>query len=293
VNFYNLIKQNESFHNTLNEKVEKEKWSKEDKMKLIETIEKHGENWDEILKVFKGKKTRADCILQFIQLPIKENSKFDLFDQKPINSNNFFSNSNVNDTNPVLNQVAFFAKMFDLYSNEEMNSSNILKDKEAYCNSENLKEIIFRTYAKSIDQAQKLKKKEKKKMKKIMNLLIYLQMKKIELKLNYFSDFDKLIQYNKQQIKTMQSQVLADRINLALKKVEVGTLTNKIKDNLKLYSEFYDYFPVNYSFNNNNSSSMFLINGGGEKKMMNQYYCNSNNMINSNSNSEIKFLEPK
>jgi len=129
-------------------------------------------------------------------------------------------------------------------------------------------------------------------MKKVMNLLIYLQMKKIELKLNYFSDFDKLIQYNKQQIKTMQSQVLADRINLALKKVEVGTLTNKIKDNLKLYSEFYDYFPVNYSFNNNNSSSMFLTNGG-EKKMMNHTYSNANSMINSISNGEIKFLDPK
>ena len=35
----------------MKEKNESEKWTAEQKIKLIEAIEKHGENWDEILKV--------------------------------------------------------------------------------------------------------------------------------------------------------------------------------------------------------------------------------------------------
>ena len=55
-------------------------------------------------------------------------------------------------------------------------------------------------------------------MEKIMNLLIYLQMKKIEMKLNYFNDFEKLIQFETQQIKSMESQIIQERIKLAIKK---------------------------------------------------------------------------
>lgn len=33
------------------EKCEADNWTPEQKVKLIEAIEKHGENWDEILKV--------------------------------------------------------------------------------------------------------------------------------------------------------------------------------------------------------------------------------------------------
>ena len=107
-----------------------------------------------------------------------------------------------------------------------------------YNNIDNLKQIIYKTYSKSIDKSKELQKKERKKMKKLMNLLIYLQMKKIELKLNYFNEFEKLVQYEKQQIKSMESQVMGDRINLAMKKSEISNLSNKLKELLKSNSEF-------------------------------------------------------
>ena len=65
-------------------------------------------------------------------------------------------------------------------------------------------------------------------------------MKKIEFKLNYFNDFDKLVQFNKEQIRTMQSQFITDRINLAHNKIEIHNLSNKLKENLKYFSEFND-----------------------------------------------------
>jgi hypothetical protein len=182
-------------------------------------------------------------------MPIKETVNHDLFNSKN-------KGEKLKEDNPVLNHVIFFAKMFENYARKDVENKDKSEEVEMndtdYTKTENLKEVIYKTYAKSIDQAKLLQKKEKKKMNKIMNLLVYLQMKKIELKLNYFNDFDKLVHFNKQQIKTMQSQFVSDRINLALNKIEIQNLSNKLKENLKHYSEFNDVCQ------NLNSSEKFI-----------------------------------
>lgn len=104
---------------------------------------------------------------------------------------------------------------------------------------DDLKKIIYSTYSKSIDRSKQEKKKERKKLKNIMNLLIYLQMKKVELKLNYFNDFEKMIHYEKQQIKTLESQLIGDKIHLAMKKFELTNLSQKLKDSIKLQGQDY------------------------------------------------------
>jgi hypothetical protein len=111
------------------------------------------------------------------------------------------------------------------------------KEAKDYTNVDNLKELIYKTYAKTVDNSKAMQKKEKKHMKKIMNLLIYLQIKKIELKLNYFNDFEKLIQFEGQQIKSMESQIIQDRIKLAIKKCEIMGLSKKIKELGKLQED--------------------------------------------------------
>jgi hypothetical protein len=59
-NFFNIINPSESkpfinseFNTNLREKIESEQWSFDETMKLIEALEKHGENWEEITKVMK------------------------------------------------------------------------------------------------------------------------------------------------------------------------------------------------------------------------------------------------
>ena len=69
-----------------------------------------------------------------------------------------------------------------------------------------------------------------------MNLLVHIQMKKIELKLNYFEDFEKMIQFQSQQLKTMESQVFQDRIKLAIKKNEFLGISQKLKEQQKQQS---------------------------------------------------------
>jgi len=98
-------------------------------------------------------------------------------------------------------------------------------------------------------------------MKKIMDLLVYLQMRKIELKLNYFNDFEKLIQFETQQIKSVESQIVQDRIRLAIKKSEIMSLSSKIKEGLKIQSDIQEsqkentnkVIPLNSNLQNVNS----------------------------------------
>lgn len=238
-------------------------------MQLVDALEKHGENWEEIAKVFNGKRNKKDCLLHLIQLPIKDNIIFKLGEgpiaksekSEKVEKIEKMENSNlpkgkddllnaVNDqNNPIISQVVFFAKMFDKFVQEDLRSKQEEKiekieasnsQQESYPSVQNqnlkdfssaqeLKEIIYKTYTKSIDHSKELRQKEKNKMEKIMNLLVYLQMKKIEMKLSYFNDFEKLIQFETQQMKSMESQVIQDRIKLAIKKNELISIAEKMK----------------------------------------------------------------
>ena len=207
---------------------------------VLEAIDKYKDNWDEIIKVFNGKRNKSDCIVHLMQLPIKENVSFKVTDLNMQNesTNKEEINAVTNQSDPLIGQVLFFAKMFEKYveddKKKEENNNNEMNDNTSDLSStDKMKEVIYKTYAKSIDVSKKLQNEQKNEMKKIMNLLVHLEMKKIELKLAYFNDFEKLIQFQNQQIKTMESQVFQDRIKLALKKNEIIGLSQKVKEQEK------------------------------------------------------------
>ena len=282
-NIFNIFEPNNKITEKLSERIEKEKWTKEETKKLIDLIEKFGENWEEIEKNFEGKKTKADCIIHLMQLPIKENIQFKIMDNNlPKNEidNGFNIKSNeinaINDqNNPLISQVVFFAKIFEKFINQDAqnykeknnNNNNIEINKKNienvdYSDTKNLRKLIYKTYAKTIDNSKKLIKNEKNEMKKYMDLLIYLQMKKIELKLNYFNEFEKMIEFKKNQIKTMESQIVQDRIKLSIKRNDLLNLISKIKESQKK--------------NNNNFSNIEIENFQNQSDKLNN---ESNNQI--------------
>ena len=217
-----------------------------------------------------------------MQLPIKENIQFKIMDNNlPKNEidNSFNIKSNeinaINDqNNPMISQVVFFAKVFEKFINqdaqnnkEKNNNNNIEINKKNienvdYSDTKNLRKLIYKTYAKTIDNSKKLIKNEKNEMKKYMDLLIYLQMKKIELKLNYFNEFEKMIEFKKNQIKTMESQIVQDRIKLSIKKNDLLNLISKIKESQKK--------------NNNNLTNIEIENFQNQSDKLNN---ESNNQI--------------
>ena len=276
-NIFNIFEPNSKTTEKLSERIEKEKWTKEETKKLIDLIEKFGENWEEIEKHFEGKKTKADCIIHLMQLPIKENIQFKIMDNNlPKNEIDKGFNIKPNEinaindqNNPLISQVVFFAKIFEKFINqdaqnhkEKNNNIELNKKNVDYSDTKNLRKLIYKTYAKTIDNSKKLIKNEKNEMKKYMDLLIYLQMKKIELKLNYFNEFEKMIEFKKNQIKTMESQIVQDRIKLSIKRNDLLNLISKIKESQKK--------------NNNNFSNIEIENFQNQSDKLNN---ESNNQI--------------
>ena len=240
-NVFNILMPNEKFHTKLKERLENEKWTEEETKKLLDAIDTYDDNWDEIAKVFEGKRSKSDCIIHLMQLPIKENVSFKVTDlnvgttdvKKPKEEINAVTDQN----NPLIGQVIFFAKMFEKYIEDDKKTEKKPEEEnEDLSSTDHLKEVIYKTYAKSIDVSKNLKNDEKNEMRKIMNLLVHIQMKKIELKLNYFEDFEKMIQFQSQQLKTMESQVFQDRIKLAIKKNEFLGISQKLKEQQKQQS---------------------------------------------------------
>ena len=138
-------------------------------------------------------------------------------------------NINQNMTN---NTIEIFMKLFRRYLNE----NNGEKENENESNGENIlnesfKEVIYKTFVKSINKCKGLKIEEKDKMKNVVDILVYLEMKKIELKMNYFKQFEKVLEFKKNQIKTIQTQIIQERIQLLTKKFLLQQKQQQIEEN--------------------------------------------------------------
>ena len=158
-NVYNIFS-NDKFNGKLKEKLENEKWTDEENQMLLDAIKNYGEgNWDEIAKVFNGKKTKLDCIIHLLQYPLKNNLTFENKNEDETNKNNTNnmeienkekeSNNNNNEDNKEdknknenennnkkednnniniqnendkkdnINKVIFFSKMFEKYVGDD------------------------------------------------------------------------------------------------------------------------------------------------------------------------------
>ena len=123
--------------------------------------------------------------------------------------------------------ITIFNSLFKKYLNENNQNENISNE----VNNKSFKETIYKVFAKSIDRCHELKKEEKKEMEKIMDMLVYLQMKKIEMKMNYFSHFDKIIEYKKSQLKTTENKIIKDRIQLLTQQLLLQQKMQKMQKN--------------------------------------------------------------
>ena len=114
--------------------------------------------------------------------------------------------------------LEIFMRLFKRYLNEKEKNEQI-NDDNGNISNKPFKEIIYKTFAKSIDKCKELKNEEKNEMKNIVDILVYLEMKKIELKMNYFRQFERLLEYKKTQLKTIETQIIQERIKLITKKL--------------------------------------------------------------------------
>ena len=109
-------------------------------------------------------------------------------------------------------------RLFKRYLNEK-DKKEKNSDDNGNISNKSFKEVIYKTFAKSINKCKQLKNDEKNEMKNIVDILVYLEMRKIELKMNYFRQFERLLEYKKTQLKTIETQIIQERIKLITKKL--------------------------------------------------------------------------
>ena len=274
---YNLFSK-DKLNLKLKEKINEQKWTDDENKKLMESM-KINTNWDDVVKSLgkNNNKTKKDCILHLLQMPVielnddeksdkelndseKEKDKEKDKENNELNDNNNEINNKENELNQMkidepnaqekenevidninnnINEkkieeekkdeekydrmnnkmLEICMKLFKRYLNEKEQKENSNEDNNGNISNKSFKEVIYKTFAKSIDRCKELKNEEKNEMKNIVDILVYLEMRKIELKMNYFRQFERLLEYKKTQLKTIETQIIQERIKLITKKL--------------------------------------------------------------------------
>ena len=268
-------------------KLEEEKWKEEETQKLLDAIEKYCpnnwddvfNNWDDILKYVNNasnnnwtsvgnssetpKKTKEDCIMHLLQLPIKENYSFKVIPEKEIQSlNNVnYNNGSWNNipgltdiNNPMTGMIDLFSIFFKKYLEEDYKrekekereyEKDVIKEESKKNKMEKIKSKIYEQY-KNInnddtdninDKGIKNDEDEKEINKKIVETLLFTQMKTLEIKMNYFNSFDKILNFKKSQLKLMENQIVQERIKIAIKNEQIKEQIENKKNEITIDEE--------------------------------------------------------
>ena len=237
-------------------KLEEEKWKEEETQKLLDAFEKYGDtndiNWEEILNYVNNttsdpnsnnendnnknevielnKKTKEDCIMHILQLPIKENYSFKVIPEKEnqkLFDNIKFNNGSWNNipgltdfNNPMTGMIDLFSIFFKKYleddyikekEKEKEYEKDIIIEESKATKMNKIKKKIYEKYKNTGIESNSKNEEidlneendEKEVQKKIVETLLFTQMKTLELKLNHFNKFDKNLNFKKNQLKLM------------------------------------------------------------------------------------------
>ena len=250
---------------------EEQKWKEEDTQKLLDAFEKYGDantneiNWDDILNYVNNinpnneinnnennennnsnnknevieinKKTKEDCIMHILQLPIKENYSFKVIPEKEnqkIYDNIKFTNGQWNNipgltdfNNPMTGMIDLFSIFFKKYleddyikekEREKEYEKDVIIEESKNIKINKIKKKIYEKYKENKNQIELNEEKDEKNVqKKIVETLLFTQMKTLELKLNHFNKFDKNLNFKKTQLKLMENQAVQERIKIMIK----------------------------------------------------------------------------
>lgn len=214
-----------------------EPWVKTDQLTLIKAIYEHGDNWEEVMKLFK-QRSKEDCLREFLRIPIDENlidhASHNLFPPQsspeilqPTEGLSIFGDI----SNPVLIEAAVFGKLLDEHQifdpeikdeEEEFVPTRrqtrseitpVVGEKRERDEGDSLltKEETLKVLKRTQERAQLLRKREKKEMRKIIGQIIELQMKKINLKTDFLS-MQEAINLKAKEVSLMQSKLLKEKL---------------------------------------------------------------------------------
>ncbi|CAD8063493.1 unnamed protein product [Paramecium sonneborni] len=214
---------------------------------LISLIQETDQSWEKMAQqlnqTFSTSHTEEELILHFLQYPIEHLIEID----KIIDSKECLEKLSIND---ISNRIAFeepniFSDQKNLVSfhlsifQKLLNNFN-KKDSEEFLKLDDVKQIsndndnfieeekrVIQMNQETLDRAKSLQKREEEKLNNHINLLISLQMEKLEHKLTFLEEYEKLILYEKQQLEICQKQTLAERLVIVQQKLQYYSDNNQ------------------------------------------------------------------
>ncbi|CAD8142980.1 unnamed protein product [Paramecium pentaurelia] len=214
---------------------------------LISIIQETSDsNWEKLAQqlnqTFSTSHTEEELILHFLQYPIDHLIEID----KVIDSKECLEKLSINDISSRIafeepnvfsdqkNLVSFHLSIFKKLLNNlnKKDSEQFLKLDEVKSNSNNEDIIeeekrVIQMNQETLERAKSLQKREEEKLNNHINLLISLQMEKLEHKLTFLEEYEKLILYEKQQLEICQKQTLAERLVIVQQKLQYYSDNNQ------------------------------------------------------------------
>ncbi|KAI9359809.1 hypothetical protein BD770DRAFT_319572 [Pilaira anomala] len=210
-------------------------WTDEETLLLLEAIELYDDDWNTIAE-YVGTKTREQCIFYFLQLPIDEPYR-----ESEVENNNSSSLLNHKRTpfsqadNPVMSILAFLASAIDpkiasaaadaAIACQESSKKRKEEDMEID-NDENQQQLEIKKPRTAIEKAasvalgsaaaksKSLSMIEEKEIRRLVHSVVDTEVKKLELKMNYFEELEAVLENELETITQQRKDIFAYRLSV-------------------------------------------------------------------------------
>lgn len=193
-----------------------EEWTDQETLLLLKAIETYPDNWETIAEQV-GTKTKEQCILHFIRLPIEDHHVDAYSKGKHLYDNNNNNSDSHSSTNPIISLIELLTNSVDpkaasvaykavieYYKNENNDDPMEDIDNSSKSNENNLS-VQIKAAAAAILCESKVKasiiaEQEEQEIKSIVQEIIDLQLKKVQLKLEKFEELEKIIESDRREV---------------------------------------------------------------------------------------------
>lgn len=205
------------------ETASKEEWTDQETLLLLEGIEMYDEDWGRVADHV-GTRSRDQCILKFLQLPIEDPYLPEIKKEKTANGTQH--NGTVSDLgplqyhrvpfspvdNPILTLTSFLASVVPAEAASEAAKAAIAQLSKKDGNLSNLEQAGATALGSAAAKAHVLSGAETTELNKLLQGLMQVQLKKMELKLSHFQDLESMLEQERSTLERERQQFYLDRL---------------------------------------------------------------------------------
>lgn len=189
-------------------------WSDQEDLLLLEGIEMYDDDWN-LIASHVGSKTREECILKFLQMPIEEPYLASEESGSTLPYPNIpFSHAE----NPVMSLVAFLAGNVNpsVASAAAKAALGELASKTAKDGvfSAGVEKAVSTGLGAAAAKAKVLADYEEREMQRLINELVETQMRKVELKLGQVDELEGILEAEKKLLERQRQEMYLERLNM-------------------------------------------------------------------------------